>query len=527
MKTKLKFLISILVIAFGLQSCDDIYDNLDTSEANSRVIVTSQMNFDNAVRVGNSITFGDVSSGVESRLWTFPEGIANISGSDNNITATEQNVKAFFKVAGQYDVTLNQVFKGEAYDLSSPNTIGKIVDTTIVVTVYDNIKSVIKANYLEADGTVGAELDMDNDSENEVTAGKSIQLTYTSEGLPTKFVWNVEGGNPLQIVNPKEPANVKYSKLGTYDLQFIASNPRPFDADTISISNFVKIIPSTEPVTLDRVFEKTDKIVGLEFSREMDGETISKNDFTVNYETATGSTITPSISNISVDPVEGNIILITLGEPYFNDDTVTVSYTPGALRTTDVVAATAFTDVVLTDIIKINTLNGSNYDFSFETSTDAKWQNLGWGGFTDYTSQISSAQAQDGEKSIYIEMAAGDGMIMGHRNDVGEFIDFPTKANTLYEIGVWVYVTDLGNYTAGSPPDLRFYWNPNTDWGVSAHTNFLNTFETNKWVYVSLRTDKFGDTNTSFMIRGFNQTNAAPLKFYMDNITVAELKLRP
>ena len=100
MKTKFKLIISILVIVFGLQSCDDNKDNLDLKEANSRIIVTSQMNFDNQVRIGNSITFGDISSGVESRLWKFPEGSVDIVGSDNDVTSKEQNVKAFFKVAG-------------------------------------------------------------------------------------------------------------------------------------------------------------------------------------------------------------------------------------------------------------------------------------------------------------------------------------------------------------------------------------------------------------------------------------------
>ena len=527
MKKNFKLLISILVIAFSLQSCDDIYDNLDLNEANSRVIVTSQMNFNNAVRVGNSITFGDISSGVKSRLWTFPEGSADIVGSDNDITSTEQNVKAFFNVPGEYNVTLNQVFKGEAYDLDKPEPIGSVTDTTIVVTVYGAKKSILKGNYLNDDGTLGAELDMTDNAENEVTAGKSIQLNYTSEGGASKFVWNLEGGNPTQIVNPSDGANVKYSRLGTYDIQFIASIPRPFGADTINVNNVIKVIPSTEPVTLDRIFEKTDQIVGLEFSREMDATTIDESNFSVTYQTAAGATIAPNINSVTINPDEGNIVLINLGEPYYNDDAVTVSYTPGALSTVDAVQATEFTDAPLTDIIKTNILANSTYDYSFENSADDKWQSLGWAGFTDYTREISSAQAQDGTNSMYIEMAAGGGMIMGHRDSAGEFIRFTTKANTLYEIGVWVYVTDLGNRTGLNFPDLRFFWHPNTDWGVMGNPTFVDDFQTNKWVYSSLRTDKFAAGNTSFMIRGYNGNSDAPFKFYMDNIIVAELKLRP
>ena len=527
MKTKFKLIIGILAIVCGLQSCTDDNDNLKLKEANSRVIVTSQMNFNNSVRIGNTITFGDLSSGVVSRLWNFPEGSADIVGSDNDITSSEQNVKALFNVAGTYDITLNQEFKGEAYDLLNPNLRGKVLDTTIVVTVFGEIESVLTANYINDDGSVGAELNMTDNAENEVTAGRSIQLTYESTGGPTRFVWNLEGGNPTQIINPNEPAKVKYSKLGTYDIQFIASNVRPAGVDTVNVKNVVKVIPSTEPVNLDRVFEKTSTIVGLEFSREMDPATINKNDFIVNYQTGSGATIMPSISSIALDPTEGNILLITLNEPYYNDDAVQVSYTPGTLSTADVVQATAFTNVLLTDIIKTNILDGSAYDYSFETSNDAKWQYLGWGGFTKYTSEISSAQAQDGTKSMYIEMEANDGMIMGHRDDAGQFIRFATKEKTLYEIGVWVYVTDLGNYTSGNPPDLRIYWNPGTDWGVGSNPALGGGFQTNKWVYASFRTSGFPEGNASFMIRGFNGTNPSPLKLYIDNITVAKLKIRP
>ncbi|WNH11948.1 hypothetical protein [Thalassobellus suaedae] len=527
MKTKFKLLISILVIAFGLQSCSDIYDNLDLIEANSRVIATSQMNFDNTVRVGGSITFGDISSGVVSRLWTFPEGAADIENADNDITATTENVKAFFNVPGTYDVTLHQVFKGEAYDLDSPNPIGKELDTTIVVTVLPKIKTVLKGYALNADGSEGAALNLTSGAKNEITAGRMARYIIESvEGAPANIAWTT-GATTANLSDDKRTIDVVYKKTGNYGLELFANTARPAGEERTIFTDLITVIPSTDPVTLDRVFEKDGQTIGLEFSREMDPATINKNDFSVSIQTAGGAVLVPDPSAVTVDAAEGNIVLVSLGEPYYNNDTVKISYTPGVLSTLDGVNATAFTDAVLTDIIKTNILANSAYDYSFETSADATWQNLGWAGFTDYTRQISTNKAKDGAKSLYVEMAAGGGMIMGHRDSGGNFIRFTTKANTLYEIGAWVYVTDLGNATGANPPDLRFYWNPGTDWGIGSAADFTANFPTNTWVYVSFRTSKFAAGDTSFMIRGFNAPNTAPLKFYMDDITVAELNLRP
>jgi len=62
---------------------------------------------------------------------------------------------------------------------------------------------------------------------------------------------------------------------------------------------------------------------------------------------------------------------------------------------------------------------------------------------------------------------------------------------------------------------------------VGSNPAFTSDFSINKWVYASFRTNKLPSGDASFMLRGYNATNPEPLKFYLDNITVAELKLRP
>ncbi len=522
---KFIFILSLLIVG-----CNE-NESTDLVEPNHRVIVTSEMNFDNTINIDGHIDFGDISQGVQSRVWTFPADASSIAGEKGN-TSSKNVVKGFFTKSGVYDVVLNQTFKGNVYpneDSLEPIN-GVELDTTIVVTVLDNVLAKININHINEDGSTGAPLSLSDNAENTITASEYVRLSQASDGSPSNFTWTLNGAKP-EIITSTEPdgeIDVRYIKLGTWDLNFIASRTRPTDSDTITIKNFIKVIPSTKPVTLERIFEKSTDKIGLEFSREMDPNTINKSDYSVSIETAAAGVITPTISSVTVDNVDGNVVVITLDQPYYNDDVVKVSYALGNLTTLDAVAATAFTDEILTDIIKTNILESSSYDYSFENSTDGNWQYLGWGTDWDgFTWTLSSNQSQEGSKSAYIEIAANDGMIVGHRDLAGQFIRFPTQAGKMYEIGAWVYVTDLGNYTTGNLPDLRFYWNPGTDWGVGSNPAFTSDFSINKWVYASFRTNKLPSGDASFMLRGYNATNPEPLKFYLDNITVAELKLRP
>lgn len=515
-------------------------DSVVLIEPSHRVIVTSEMDFENTINAGGHIDFGDISQGVESRIWTFPENVSSISGESGN-TSSKPVVKGVFNEPGVYNVTLNQIFKGNSVypevDSTEPIEASEL-ETTIVVTVLGEVKANMQAFYINDDGSTGAALDLSDNAENEIVASKSIRLTQSSDGVPTNFAWNIDGANPtlVSLSGPDAPdaeTDVRLGKLGTWNLQFIPSRTRPTASDTLTISNFIKVIASTEPVELERVFERTQQTsIGLQFSREMDPTSVNKDDFSITIQTANGATLNPAISSVSVDASEGNILIIELeNESMYNDDAIMVSYTPGDLSTMDLVKSEPITAVALTDFIKINILESSDYDSSFETTDNDNWRSLGWGGFTDYTSNISLDQSQDGDKSIYIEMAAGGGMIMGHKEAVDpfDFIRFPAEKGPTYEIGIWVYVTDLGSFTAtmGNPPDLRFYWNPGTNWGVAGNPTFNEDFETNKWVYTSFQTTFAQAGDLSFMIRGFNATNPSPLKFYMDNITVAKLNLRP
>ncbi|GGZ67985.1 hypothetical protein [Algibacter mikhailovii] len=518
-----------LFVVLAILSCDkDELVNL--VEPSHRVIVTSEMNFDNTINVGGHIDFGDISQGVESRLWTFPETVSTIVGASGN-TSSKDVVKGLFNTPGVYDVTLNQVFKKNVYpneDSQEPID-GRELDTTIVVTVLGPVEAYIKAHYINDDGTTGEELDLSDNAENELTASKYVRLSYTADGAPEDFVWNLPGAKPDQVAEAEPEVDVRYSKLGSWDLQFIASRNRPGGADTINVKKFIKVVASTEPVTLDRVFEKTKETsIGLEFSREMDPESVNKDDFTVKIETASGAVLNPVIANVSVDNTEGNVLVVELSnEMIYNDDTVKVSYIPGTLRTSDLVDATEIVDAVLTDFIKENLFDDPNFsdvDNSFEKSEVENWPNLPWGApWNAYDMSFSYDQAHSGEKSMYLEFHPEGGMIIGNVDASGENITFPTEKGFNYEMGAWFYVVDAGVPVISN---VRMYWRPSTNWGVPDNPTFSADSPVGEWFYSSAIVNFSADGNESFMLRGQN-VNSETLKFYMDDLSLYKLSSRP
>ena len=525
MKTNLNTYKIVLMLLVILAACSD-QEDIKLIEPNHRVIYTSEMDFENTIEVNGEISFGDASAGVESREWTFPDNVVDILGSDNDVTSSEWTVKTTFNQVGEYDVNLKQVFKGDAY--VGTELRGKELDTTIVVTVLQPIEVNVQAYYINDDGSNGAALNMSDGAENELTASKSIRYVVVEKGSPQEYNWEFEGGDPDEIETPEPELDVKYKRTGSYDVSLIASRARPFGADTIHFSKLVKVIPSTDPVTLDGVYEK-DGAVALNYSREMDPLTTNADDFAVKIEN-NGNTITPGISAITIDQVDGNVVLIHLeGESLYNDDVITVSYTPGTLATLDGIAADAFTDERMLFNVENILETQSDYDHSFENSTAANWPYMWWGGvWGEYDLEISTARAYDGNSSAYIEFRPNGGMIIGHTNDSGDQITFPVEAGKTYEIGLWVYVEDLGNNDpAAFDPDIRFFWFPDTDWSVGGNPTFGSDFKTGEWVYSSTFVEFSASGDKTFQIRGYNEGNPERLKFFMDNLSVSEAVLRP
>ncbi|OBQ56695.1 hypothetical protein JJL45_12075 [Tamlana sp. s12] len=512
----------LFIAALGFTACNE-EDDLQLQEPSERVIYTSQMDFDNQIEVGSFLTFGDVSPGVSSRTWTFPENVTNVEGA----TSSEDIVKAYFNTAGVFDVTLHQVFKKDAY--VDQTLMGKELDTTIVVTVLEPIDVSVTANYINPDGTIGGALSLAENANNELQAGRSIRYTYTAVGAPTSTTWSFEGGKPGTMENT-EIVDVKYSRMGEFGIELVAGRDRPFGEFSLVYDNLITVIPSTDPVTLDAVYnaDSSGGILNLEFSREIEPSTVDLADFTVTASNG-GTVVNPMIANASVDVNEGNIVVLTLGDVVYNDDQVTVSYTPGTLKTLDEVAVDAITDSPMV-FVGENIFDNGIFDYSFERTSDISWVFQNWDlvPWKEYDFSVSSAHAYEGDFSGYAEVHANGGMIVGQEDGDKNAVTFHAEAGKSYELGVWIYVESLGTINAGvNPPDVRFYWFPDTNWGVAGNPTFTVDYQVGQWVYSSQIVSFFETGEKTISIRADNQNNPEPLKFYMDNLTLIEANLRP
>lgn len=518
---KIAYIYFTLLLAFG---CTNEYLAPGT-EPSHGVVYTSEMDFGNRIQINGQLAFGDVSPGIVSRKWTFPADV-DILNSDNDTESTESVVKAKFKKPGVFSVKLNQEFKSEAF--INGKVRGTTNDTTIVVTVLDTVHLTLKANVLDKSGNIGSNLVIKNLARNEVEAGKTIRLFPTATGEPATLTWTLTGGTPATVtgLSPDfKPVDVKYNKVGLYDLVLVGNRTRPAGGDTITYKEFFKVIPSTDPVTLDAVQAKDGK-VALSFSRTMDPTTLNPANFKVSVINKTKS-VPVSVTAVALDPNAENVVMLSLSGAIYNDDEIKVSYTKGALATADGVASASF-DNQAVSFITNNVLVPSIFDEGFESSASADWPYQWWGAPWDaYKLTVTNDDKHSGGKSAKVELNAKGGMIIGHTVS-GAAARFKAEKGKTYEIGFWLKLTSLGANLAGSEdPNIIFFWEPNTNWGAGRY-NFTSDTPLNKWTYVKVSNAEFtADGNYQFWVRGFNGNNDKPLTFFMDDITIHEVKLRP
>jgi PKD repeat protein len=200
-------------------------------------------------------------------------------------------------------------------------------------------------------------------SMNEVIAGRVVNFTSTSTGEPTTMRWTItrQGGTSVELTGAS--VSNKFSVPGTYDVTLKASSQ--FGSSSVTLKDYIKIIPSTDPVTLDEVNRDAEDVIGLVFSRAIQTPTeINKTALTVSI-TNGGAPVSAQI--LSVTKVD-NIVKIKLNTKIYSSDIIKVSYddTKGDLITEDAVNVKSFTDVQLMNFKVANLLTGSAFDSGFE-----------------------------------------------------------------------------------------------------------------------------------------------------------------
>ncbi|PWJ59578.1 hypothetical protein CLV98_102412 [Dyadobacter jejuensis] len=517
MKTISKWLTLAGGIVWGLSACKNAYEP-PMAENNHMLVVNSQMDFGNTVEVGGEISFGDLSRGVVRREWTLPDAGVDIVGSDNDRTSTLDNIKIVFNQPGIIAVKLHQEFNGEVF--VGNTTRAMIQDTTFQVKVLEKVKAQFTAQVLDKNGVPGPPLNMAPGAVNEVFAGRTIRFTQTSLGEPDTFDWNLAGGDPAQAGGaPAVPTiDVRYSQLGDYSARLIAYRNRPAGRDTLLLENFIRIVPSTDPVTIDRLYASDNK-VALKFSRDLQDPKADAANFKVRIEN-NGKVWEPTVLQASLHASQKNLVLLSLSEAkLYNSDQIVVSYQAGGITTTDGVKAPSFTDKkVEFDVVNLLPALAAGFE-----SGGQEWKNGAWWA---NGSSVSYPQNNPfmGKYSAFIRNKAQEGMALSYNGQA------ELKANKTYTVKMMIYVDKAKD---GSP--WRFEgMNYNEDgkakvdlfildewWGVGAKP-IENKLPLQQWVEVQGKFNASATAQRRFLLRVVNE-----MDLYVDQIVVHEYEPRP
>ncbi|MBB6460252.1 hypothetical protein [Flammeovirga kamogawensis] len=535
--SKYSYIFAIALFVFG--ACGTEMNVPELITPNHSIIKVSQESNENTINIGQHIDFADVSQGISTREWIFPED-SSIVVEGNPL---EAQVRGFFNKVGTWDVKLHQEFNGEAYvGTETINRGTNIIDTTITVTVLPSVQiTSLMANLLSATGEVGDDIPLSTETPTEIPFGSVLRFKYTAEGGPSVIAGFFDGAQLLEEDVANNTFDMKFVTLDkVYSIAPTFTRPSPFSTDTVLVTQFVKCVRSDEPVTLDAVTNDLDRNTNLVFSRGLDAATLSAEDFVVNITSGGGSTVTTEIESVQLNPNDLSVVIIKLvDDMIYSDDMVTVSYTGTKLATQDAALVSQFTDETLS-IKEVNLLAEEDFDYSMENSA-VTWVagRTGWLG-GDFTNTLtkSTEKATDGMTSLKISVNPYNGAgPWGNASIIeptilGEFQKFQYEAegSNKLQIAFDIFVENNGGVTDPTVPN-QFFSNMRMHvmWGAGGAEQAHPIGGTVEGEWRKLTDVVTVDPGNAPFHMGIKvaQTGSENVTIYIDNIVVSRWNPRP
>lgn len=519
MKTINKIL--LVILAFLGISCQKDYEfNEDIVQ---EYVTTSFGNKANLMQVNGWMSFLDLSRGVESRTWTFPEGVAINLDSTEVTTSASENLKVSFIVPGVHKISLKQIFCKE---IETEDGLTNEKEQFVEVTVLDSVRASFTALCRET----GAEINLASGAKNELQGGHHIDFTVTSTGAPNKnvFTFVSEDGKAETVEAVDGIASYQFYSPGLYEVTLESSSD--FGRSSIKYTELVNVIASEDPVDFIGAERLSSNTIGLKFSRAMkDASDCPVNAFSLNI--TNGENMIPVVANIQSVSTDVNIVKLVLDTDIYNTDNITVSYdaSVGNLITLDYVYATNFiSEPESFDFKMSNLLKEAGYDVGFENCTVEDWDKVSWGAtlWDDYKLSMVNDNAHSGNGVAYAEISAGKGMIMGCDTKVAGGYAIPVETNVDYLLSMWINVQELdGTPVNGIYPNITFDFAIDTKWSTGVWFN--NDFVKGQWVNVTCKMSSSKAGDSGIIIRATNEKSSSALNFYFDDISLTKIEKRP
>ncbi|QHI39221.1 hypothetical protein IMCC3317_46260 [Kordia antarctica] len=362
--------ITILALALVLVwncSKDDYqdYEAPDTLSDVSWVIGlnrTSQEPF--SINYDTHISFFDLSQGAVSHEWQIQQGnhflvedldptdtLTNYIDEAAGLIIGRPKAHVFFRNSGENTVRLlNKFSEPVSYNSSAGpfNSVQEgnlhVIDTTFTFDVYAQIKPAFKVlqDGVEILTVTEDEItsidDIDTWPTVDVEAGTSLTfMDLTETGRPNGRSWRFPEGTPNQVGGIT--ANVSFFQLGTFtgELRSFRIAPQPNAQETKVIPLKVNVVPSSQPfVFSNNLTEAENEKISFQVNGEVTPFSGEEGSFTVNVmNTASGFNQVIPVQLANVQAADATFIELTLSQPIYNSDLITVSYNGTNITSSD------------------------------------------------------------------------------------------------------------------------------------------------------------------------------------------------
>ena len=517
------------------------------------------------INIDTHISFLDLSQGFVDHEWTIEEGNAFLKEgftrndslplfikNDETVT-TDLKAHVLFRKKGLNKVRLYNTFSSPVTRETSLGTytstqVGDlhVVDTTFTFDVFGYVKPAFR---ILQDGVVKLEVfaddmpSLDNEDEWPVVEVKAAtSLTYEDlsvEGRPNSRRWDVADGSPVSANGVT--SNFKFFRLGTFNAGTITAN-RSNLGRTYPSASVEKIIPlKVHVVQSDLAFEingqikeTEEEVLRFQVTGEIDAFTGQESFFTVNVKNdAFDQNI--AVSQARISDTDGTYIELTLSEPIYNSDAITVNYAGGTILSTDERLLNDFSAPVnVTSYFGGNILPGNGWA-SFETENGAVNRAFAQDYFTGNGNKV------DGSNTVGYYMRNTDKSFLGDASMKFE----STDANPIPNVNLWGFAFSKPDpIKAGTyKMSYRVFLEPgNTLKGIRTEINkpvFLqqvwdieNT-PRGSWQLITnelVLPQDVTETNSRWAFRVHGPLNAGVTgaqKMFIDDFSLIEIEVRP
>ncbi|UXX81099.1 SwmB domain-containing protein [Reichenbachiella carrageenanivorans] len=498
-----------------------------------------------SIDVDTYIAFMDLSQNELSHKWVIEEGNHFLkNGFSNNDTLAhfidetagletdEKTINVLFAKTGLNTVRLYNTF---SEPVTYPGTVPLeayqetdvwVIDTTMVVDVYGDLEPAFK---VFQNGTEILNIPSDSITSTENIADWPVidvevntTLTFvdmTTQDRPNGRSWEIAG---TPATSGDSVAVISFLQYGTTANLGRFTSTRGGDRPTKSRSKIiplkVRVVSSAAPFELiGEASELEDEVITFQVAGVIDDNTLAGQtaNFTVhvtNADAAFDADI--PVQSLAVNSEDGSMLELTLSQPIYNSDVITVSYAGGSIKSTDARDLQDFSTAAVETYKAPNVLTDSDR-YGFETYVDTNGNAKGW--WSQHPQwQRSGDQAATGDFSMSWstdDYAAVPNATTTHGD--GD-MTLPADVYTM-SIKVWI---DPASGIEGVRTNL-------TPWQL-IEWDFTGIAK-GSWVTLSQTITTAAVTTK--MVLQYNKADSPALtgaqKFYVDDISFVPLELRP